>query len=297
MTANSFRKMLDDKAAKRADAMKIEYKQIHVEPGFNARDEKAEDYEADLQELYEHIVAGGKIPPIEVRLRDKGGVFIVDGHRRHAAIGRAIKSKKLPADPKDGKYWVATIEFSGNDAERTARVATSARHRPLSVLETAAIYKRLAAFGWSAEDIAKHMSKSAEHVRNLLKLGNADTAVQQMVKSKKVSASQAVKVVKQHGEGAAAVLAEAATVAAKTGKKKVTDKTLNAGKKEAKEAKDLDLQTNAALFLWLEQHAEFGTDILGRVEITFELKGTVPDALRAAVLQGLVEGEDAQVAA
>ena len=75
---------------KRADAMKVRYQDLHEEPGFNLRIEDA-DFDASIDALADHILAGGQYPALEVRPRAEGGVFIVDGHRRKRAIGRAIE--------------------------------------------------------------------------------------------------------------------------------------------------------------------------------------------------------------
>ena len=93
----SFRQKILSKEIKRAHAMQVRYEDLHVEPGFNLRTpielldgEEREQAEADDEALFQHIMAGGKIPPLEVRPRPQAGVWIVDGHRRHAQIGRAI---------------------------------------------------------------------------------------------------------------------------------------------------------------------------------------------------------------
>ena len=289
--ANTFNKMLSANVMKRADSMKIRYKEIHVEKGFNGKNTDPADFEAAVESMYEHIKQGGKYPALEVRPREEGGAWLVDGHTRHAAIGRAIK-KGLPIkDPKDGEVWVSVTEFTGNDAERVARILTSAEGSKPTTLETANIYKRLIAFGWSAEDIAKKVGKSGEHVRGLLKLGNANTDVQDLVKSKKISASAAVNVVKQHGEGAGKVIKAAVKVAAKAGKKKVTTKALDVDKRKVAADEKKRLEEDAYLFRWLEMHGQVGVGLMGGVEITFEIDATGFNDMREAVQHGIVKSQ------
>ena len=219
--ANSIRKMLADGSAKRADAIQVRFEDIHVEPDFNLRD-KDEEYEAYVESLATYIKNGGRYAPLEIRLRDEGGVFIVDGHSRHDAIGRALASGAPLRNPKDGQAWIHVIPFEGNDAERTMRIITSNKKNPLKPLKVAEGYKRLLAFGWTIADIAKHDVKSQEHVRQMLTLGKANSDVQQMIKSGEATTAVAVQAVRKHGDKAGKVLAEGLEKAKKAGKKKVT---------------------------------------------------------------------------
>ena len=166
---NSIRKMLGSKVAVRAHAVQILYDSIHVEPGFNLR-EPSPALEKSIEALADHIAAGGKYPPLEVRIRDEGGVWIVDGHRRHAAIGRVLARGVDLRHPQDGEVRIHVVIFEGNDADRAARIITSAAGEPLTPLEVAEGYKRLRAFGWTPAQIAAKVGKSPEHVLALLLL-------------------------------------------------------------------------------------------------------------------------------
>lgn len=214
----SFKQLIKSGAIKRADAMKIPYKDLHIEPGFNERDRTA-DFGQSVRELADYILSGGTYPPLECRVADDGKVFVVDGHRRHEAIGLAIKAG-APIE------WVDIRQFVGNDADRVARIVTSAQGRPLSPLETSRVYKRLQGFGLSPADIAKKVSRSLQHVNELLTLANANTDVQKHVSEGAVSAKNAAALVRQHGERAGAVLDDKLQQAKAEGKKKVTAKSL-----------------------------------------------------------------------
>lgn len=222
MTANtppaSFKQLIKSGAIKRADAMKIPYKDLHIEPGFNERD-RTEDFDQSVRELADYILSGGTYPPLECRVADDGKVFVVDGHRRHEAIGLAIKAG-APIE------WVDIRQFVGNDADRVARIVTSAQGRPLSPLETSRVYKRLQGFGLSPADIAKKVARSLQHVNELLTLANANTDVQKHVSEGAVSAKNAAALVRQHGERAGAVLDGKLAEAKAQGKAKVTAKSL-----------------------------------------------------------------------
>lgn len=234
---NSIRKMLESKEAKRADAVHVQYESLHIEPGFNLR-EAGPDLEESIEALTQHIMDGGKFPPLEVRLRDDGGAYVVDGHRRHAAFGRALERGAPLRNPADGKAWVHVVVFEGNDADRTARIITSATNKPLTPLEMAEGYKRLRAFGWTPIQIAKKVGKSAEHVQQLLALGDAPNAVREMVTSGDVSASRAAKTARSlGGDKAAETLAVQVAEAKAQGASRVTPKTIGGGKTSASQAR------------------------------------------------------------
>lgn len=202
----SFRKLIDNKTLKRADAMKARIEDIHIEPGFNLRGA------LDVTSLKAHIAAGGIVPPLEVRPRAEGGVWIVDGHRRLTAYRELDAEGALPRTPsKEGapELWLNIVPFEGNDADRVARVLTSSEGEKLQPLEVAQGYQRLRAFGWTTAQIAAKVSKTAQHVSDMLTLGDSNHDVRQPVLDGHVSASTATALVRRHGEGAGAVIAKA----------------------------------------------------------------------------------------
>nr|WP_280971424.1 hypothetical protein [Cupriavidus gilardii]WDE72662.1 hypothetical protein [Cupriavidus gilardii] len=233
MSAPSFKQLIKTGVVKRADAMKVRYEDLHVEPGFNLRtafdamaEAERQEAEEDEERLFQHICNGGQYPALEVRPRAEGGVWIVDGHRRHRNIGRAIEAG-APLQDKDGEVWVEVKPFTGNDADRTARVLTSAENRPLKPLERAAGYKRLRNFGWDNARIAKQVGRTPQHVAQLLLLADAPSAVQKMVAEGRLSADEAVKAVRNHGEdGVTEALDHAMERARSIGKTKITGAVL-----------------------------------------------------------------------
>jgi ParB/RepB/Spo0J family partition protein len=218
MEARSFKQMIQAGEIKRADAMKVRLDDIHEEVGFNLRIE-GEDLERSIDALADHIMAGGVYPALEVRPNPMGGVLVVDGHRRRRAL---LKARDAGAPIE----WVEVRAFTGNDADRVARVITSAEGRNLSPLEVAMGYKRLAAFGLTAEEIAAKVGKTRQHVDQLLILANSNTDVQKLVAAGGVSAAVAVKVARKEGENAGKVLGEELAKAKAAGKGKVTAGTM-----------------------------------------------------------------------
>ena len=276
----SFKEMIKGGVVKRADAMQMRLSDLHEEPGFNLRPMDGDpEFEASVIEVGKHIAGGGKVPPLEVRPRPEGGAYIVDGHRRRRGYLWALEQGAPLRNPRDNEVWVHVTAFEGNDADRTARVLTSATGMPLSPLSVSLGYKRLIAFGWTVPDIANKVSKSGEHVRKMLELANAPSAVQVRVAKGEVSASQAIKLVHEHGDKAGEVLAAAAE--AKPGKK-IKPKDLKPATKKAKGP------TDAEMFAWLAEHSTVGWDLDGdNVEITFALKTEGFNDLRDAVRKGM----------
>jgi ParB family chromosome partitioning protein len=65
----SFKQMRVDGDLVRADSEKIQFKDLHVEPGFNAPGRTDQDDEDD-ESLYQYIASGGRIPELDVRPRE-----------------------------------------------------------------------------------------------------------------------------------------------------------------------------------------------------------------------------------
>ncbi|EON11940.1 ParB/Srx family N-terminal domain-containing protein [Pandoraea sp. SD6-2] len=224
----SFKQKINDKEIRRADAMKIRYEDIHVEPGFNLRasldllegDALAAAKEDD-ESLFRHIMAGGQYPALEVRPRAEGGVWLVDGHRRHAAIGRA-DAAGAPLRDKVGELMVRIDAFDGNDADRTLRILSSNKNRQLHPLEKAFGYQRLSRFGWDNARIAESDHVSPQWVGKMLVLAGANSDVHRLVFAGKTSTSVAADAVRQYGEQAGAFLSGELEKASAGGKKKVT---------------------------------------------------------------------------
>lgn len=230
----SNRQMLAEGHAKRADLVKILIEHIHVEDSFNAP-ESSEDFEARVEGIVAHLAAGGKLPPVEVRDRRDGGVFLVDGHARLEGTRRAAESGIPVHDPKDGLVYLLTTAFVGNDADRSLRIITSATGRTLSPLQTAAILKRLRNFGWSPKEIGGRVNLSAERVRQLLALGDSNSDVQSLVQSGEVPAAVAIKAQRKHKDAAGSVLTAQLADAKACGKKRLTTAAVDGKKVKASE--------------------------------------------------------------
>lgn len=215
--ANSFKQMSRDGTIKRTDTgMFISLADIHIREGFNKRHDDDERTRLADDDLFQYLMNGGAVPPLEVIARDEGGVWVVEGHRRRRCYARCAEAGK-PVDR------IHIMPFNGSDVQRLARIMTSNNQLPLSDMEQAAVIQELHnAFNQTTSEIAKLVNKSVPTVEKLLLLSTANHDVQREVKSGTVSVDVAVDRVKEYGEKAGEVLQKDKASAAAQGKKKVT---------------------------------------------------------------------------
>ena len=92
----------------------------------------------------------------------------------------------------------------------------------MSLYEATVVCKRLAAFGWSSQEIARRLGyASAQYVDGLLALAGAPLAIRKMVMENVISATTAIEAIKKHGDKAVDVLLAALV---KSGGGRVTTK-------------------------------------------------------------------------
>lgn len=229
MTMPTIRTLSRDGTLKRGDtglAARIEH--IFEEPGFNdlARDND-EDLQQSIDELEAFLTAGGVVPPLRVRPRAEGGVWLVDGHRRYRALKQMDAKGTLPRTPnkEDKKIleaWVDIIPFTGNDAERILFLATSNKNKSVNALGLGRIYNKLLAMKWTVQQIAERSGEQVATIKRILDLANGNTDVHEQVKAGTVSPTIAAAAVRKHGDKAGEVLATQLEQAKAAGKKKVT---------------------------------------------------------------------------
>ncbi|EOZ7477690.1 ParB N-terminal domain-containing protein [Enterobacter hormaechei] len=213
--ANSFKQMTKSGVIKRTDTgMFINLDNIHVREGFNIREDDERTRLAN-DDLFDYLMNGGVVPPIEVVPRDEGGVYIVEGHRRHLAYQRCRDAGK-PVNR------IHIMPFYGNDLKQKARIFTSASQLSLSPIDQINGIRDFAPFNLTPAEIAKEIHKSVAWVEKLIALSNANHDVQKAVKAGEVSVDVAIDRVKEFGEKAGEVLQKDKASAAAKGKKKVT---------------------------------------------------------------------------
>lgn len=192
----------------------IDPRALEVEEGFNARPLNA-DHVAEMSLALRN---GATFPPLDVRV-DDGRILIVDGHHRHAAALDAIE-KGFEIKALDCR------QFRGNDADRVAHMLNSASGLALTPLQLGVQYRKLIGFGWSEKQIADRRGKSIQHVKDMILLAESNSDVHQAVNAGQISGTAALKIVKEHGSKAGAVIREGVEAAQAAGKSKVTPKAL-----------------------------------------------------------------------
>jgi ParB family transcriptional regulator, chromosome partitioning protein len=214
----------DHEAVKgKRDSYPVDPRALKIDPAYNVRDMQDPETIAHVRWLADSIKENGVKVPLEVRL-DGTDIYVVAGHCRHAGTMLAIK------EGADIQTVMVIPEPKGtNEVERTLNLVTSNSGLKLSPLAVAEVVRRMLAFGWTEEAIAKRLGwKSVASVENAVVLLGATPDVQDMVRSGAVSASTASKVVKKEGNKAGATLA----AAAKSSGGKVTAKTIRKSKGE-----------------------------------------------------------------
>lgn len=231
MATNSFRQMISAGIIKRSDnGMFIKLEHLHIKPDFNKRTDGERLDEAN-EETYLYAKSGGKFPALEVKARDEGGVWVVEGHRRTKVFNRLDAEGLFPRvpskdDPKVTDAWVAISQFTGNDVDSVARIWTSNNQLDLTMYEQAMVVKELDGFNLSPIEIAAKVSKKRQHIDFLLIIVRAPHAVQMLIKSGQVSADVAVEIVRKHGDKAVDILNAEVEKAEAQGKAKVTKGTV-----------------------------------------------------------------------
>lgn len=260
----TFKQLMKEGVLKRADSHKVRLQDIVVAEGFNKRDD-GDRLQQHIRALADFIKGGGQLPPLEVKPLEGGKVQAVDGHCRRAAYELAL-AEGADLRSADGEVWLAVVPFNGDAAACTARIATSNEGLKLTTLELARVYRTLRdEHGKGPEEIAALVGKTRQHVDQVLHLADAPEAVKQMVADGTVSATEAMKVARAHGENATEVLNQAA---AQAGGKKVTAKALKPWTPPAKVVQPLV----AAVADFLNSIA-----IMERAAVEFE--GDNPDAM------------------
>lgn len=235
-------KTLRDLSIGRKDIYMLDPSTIKIEPGFNIRNEGPE-LDAHIRELADSIKEIGVQEPITVFIKDDAP-FLSDGHCRLRAVLLAISEgaeiKAIPAMSED-RY--------SNDADRVLSLIVRNAGKPLTPIETAGVIKRLIAFGWDKAKISAKTGLQRGVIDNHLILCTAPAAVEQMIVEGKVSATTAIKQLRDNPEQATSILEGAVATANTQGKKKATPKHLPTSepKKKKKSSKD-DSQLSLPVF-------------------------------------------------
>ena len=193
------------------------------EEGFNVRDYNDPDVVAHVRSLADAYKRGDYVDPVVVKVVE-GQLLIREGHCRRRAMLLAIS---------EGAELLRTpvLEFKGDEADQAALIVSSNSGLKITALQTAAVYKRLAGWGFSEGEIAERVGKTSQHVNQMLALLELPLELKQQIEAKVISATAALDIFREKGREAVNVVQEAVNKAKEQGKTKVTKKNLQDGPK------------------------------------------------------------------
>lgn len=183
--------------------------ELYVETNYNIRDID----QTHVEEFRDVFIAGEHVPPLAVKVTEKG-IKIIDGHHRYYGAKLAQEAGyTLRLECKD---------FVGSEADSVAFMVTSSQGRALLPLERAAAYQRLVNQGLESAEIAAKVKRSITDVEQHLQLLTVGEPLIEMVKSGEVAATTAVALQREHGVKASSVAQQQMEKAKAAGKKKLT---------------------------------------------------------------------------
>lgn len=252
---------IKDIAVGRSDTYRMALADLHIKDGLNSRTVNFDPADPDDYALALSIAQVGVKQPFTIFLED-GKAFVSDGHRRYGAATYAVEHmgaeiKSVPAQMEE-RY--------ASEADRVFSQIVRNSGKPLAPIEQAQVFKRLVDLGWSEADIAGKSGMNVVWIKELLKLHAAPAKVTKFVKEGKVSATLALKALKDSkgdGEAAADLLGGAVDAAEAQGKKRATAKHVKAAEPKKPSLRD-ELKALVA-----EAETREGKDS-GKVAIVFD---------------------------
>ncbi len=243
-TLNSIASNKENLAAKRGDAIRVSLSAIQVVDGFNVRinDDELREHVAGIAGA---LAAGLPVPPVEVWTNpESGAIELVDGHCRYNAYLQYAE-----ISPKFDGY-IDAVKFDGTPFQRKMRIASSNKQLKLKPIELGRLY--LAArdeHGASRQEIAAEAGMSLAHVDQMIKLAGGSEEIHQAVGDGVISATDAVKLIRDHGVDASAELERRKEAAKDLGKDKVTAKVSAPKKAAAPSRPRVDMVVSNAVVL------------------------------------------------
>lgn len=221
-TLNNIASDKANEAAKRGDAIRVNIKHIKIVDGFNVRTQDDELRE-HIASLLGALVANLPIPAIEVWVNpETGDIELVDGHCRFAAY-----LQYADIEPEFDNY-ISAVKFEGTPFQRKMRVASSNKQLKLSQVELGRLYIHARdVIGASRQEIAAEAGMSLAHVDQMILLASKGSPeIEAAIGEGVISATDAVKLVREFGAEAPKELERRIEVAAEQGKVKVTAKVV-----------------------------------------------------------------------
>lgn len=278
-TLNNIASDKENTAAKRGDSIRALHSKIKIVNGFNERDFQREDVRLHIASIVSALIANEPIPALVVWTNpETGDIELVDGECRYWAYSDFAGSYP---DRFDG--YVSVVPFQGTPAQRKAMVAKSNSQLPLDPVQRGRVYVSLRdEHGMTRQDIAAEMGKSLAHVDQMILLASAKPEVLAAVDSGSISATEAVKLTREHGDDAVEELERRQEAAKDLGKDKVTAKVA-APKKVAQRRPKIDMVVSAAVVLV----NRLAADVLAELDNSQEFDAGVPSHALADLLHAV----------
>lgn len=191
---------LEELARGRAGCFPITPSLIQPEPDFNAR----LDY-GDLDVLAADILANGLQQPLKIR-KEHGteDIFLIDGHRRLAAINLLIGKGQWPADKEDPELPApieCTSEKRGTSpTSRLFMQLSMNTGKPFTFLEEAILYQRIldADATCTMAEIARRTGKTKQAISDSIRLiRDASPAITTAVQQGHIAATTALAIIRE----------------------------------------------------------------------------------------------------
>ena len=246
-TLNNIASDKNNDAAKRGDSIRVLHSKIKIVSGFNERDFQREDVRLHVASIVAALIAGDPIPNLVVWTNpDTGDIELVDGECRYWAY-----EEFNSCYPERFDGYVGVVAYQGTPAQRKAMVAKSNSQLPLEPVQRGRVYLSLRdEHGMTRQEIAAEMGKSLAHVDQMILLASKATPeVLAAVESGGISATEAVKLTRDHGDNAGAELERRQKVASEIGKVKVTASAAAPKKTSAPARPKVDMVVSAAVVL------------------------------------------------
>ncbi len=221
----------------RTDMFMVPWRKLQIMDGFNVRTD-SQDNKNHIDALAQSMIQNGfyRDKPITVfagkDADNEDTLFVTDGHCRLAAVALAVKAgaeiERVPVLLKPAETTLADL---------TAALANGNNGKPLAPLELAAVCKRLLSYGVAEGDVAKRVGITPKYLGDLRALAGAPASIRKAVEKGNLSATEAVKQIREKGVKAPAAIEEGIKKAEAAGKTRVTNKHIDGPAKEKKERK------------------------------------------------------------
>lgn len=244
----------------RTDVYQVSPYDIRVEKGWNIRDFSTPENQQHVADLAHSINAQGVQVPLRGYIQD-GTLWLTDGESRLRAVFHAL-------NVLGAEIFTVPIQLEPRNTDEPHRVLGQLVRnsgKPLTPLERAKIVARLLEHGWAEEQIATESGLTLMRIRQLRELLTLPEAVQQQVQSGAIAATEAVRVVQQHGDAAPEVVERAVRLSSENGGAKAgraTAKTLRAVTREPEPPGPDENEFSSELESALKENA----DLCARIE-------------------------------